>query len=847
MMKPKTITPPNTEFKYWSLSPEELVSVLKTPLAGLSGKDARQRLDEFGPNTLRAETNISSFITFLRQIRSPLVLLLLFAAVVSAFTGEVFDALIVGLILATSVGMSFIRERGAQVALQKLKSRLTASARVLRDGHSVTIPVRDIVPGDLILLSAGDIIPADGVLTEANDLFVNQSVLTGESFPVTKRIGAVAAETDLSARANCVFSGTHVRSGMGRFIAVHTGPASLFGGLAHRLSLRPPETEFDRGLRQFGYLLMTAMLVMVIVVFAINVLFGRPPVETLLFSVALAVGLEPELLPAILSFNLAQAAKTMATKGVLVRSLNAIENLGSMDILCTDKTGTLTEGNISLVGAFDTQGHPSSEVLEWGRLNAFFQKGIKNPLDDALLQSGVPDVSHCEKLAEIPYDFVRKKLSVVIRNAQGLNLVTKGAFEHVIDSCTTLGDGTPLDDGKLSALREQFRSFSERGIRVLGVATREIASLPNAHLKDCETELAFRGFLAFSDQPKPGIAQTITALKKAGVAIKVITGDNGLVSLSVAQSIGLACERILTGKDLDELHDEALWTAAENTDLFVEVDPNQKERIILALKKKRHVVGFLGDGINDAPAMHAADAGISVDQANDVAKDAADFVLLEKDLNILLEGILDGRVTFANTLKYLLTTMSANLGNMISMAVASLFLPFFPLTAGQILLNNLLSDIPAIGLATDRVDADQIAVPRRWDMEMIGRFMIEFGLLSSLFDLFTFAMLLAVFHADVALFRTGWFVESLLTELLVALIIRTKRRCYQSVPGNTLAFTTLAIVGLALIIPYLPFSNVIGFKPLPLGVLSALIGITLAYVAATEVVKDFFYGKKISK
>jgi Mg2+-importing ATPase len=581
------------------------------------------------------------------------------------------------------------------------------------------------------------------------------------------------------------------------------------------------------------------MLIMVLVVFVAHTFRGRPPVETLLFAIALAVGLSPELLPAILGVNLARGASMMASRGVLVRRLNAIENLGSMDTLCTDKTGTLTEGVIEVEGAYDAAGIDSPNVLEIAACNAALQTGLVNPLDEAILNSRKPDLNGIEKRGEIPFDFIRKRLSVLVRTPQGYRLITKGAFHRVVDTCTTLHDGSALDANALRKLEDNYSAWSREGIRVIAVASRIMEQ--SSCTREDEREMSFAGFVTFLDRPKEGAFKAITDLAKLGVAVKVITGDNRLVAQHIAGLVGLRSHRVLTGAELDKLHDEALWHAAERTDLFVEVDPNQKERIILSLKKMGHVVGFMGDGVNDAPAMHAADTSLSVESAVDVAREAADFVVLEKNLDVIRGGIEEGRRTFANTLKYVLTTTSANLGNMVSMAAASLFLPFLPLTAGQILLNNFLSDIPAIGIADDGVDPELVNEPRRWDIRFIGRFMIEFGFLSSAFDFLTFGVLLTVFRASAETFRTAWFIESLITELVVALVVRTRRRFYQSRPGAVLLWSTLVLICLTFAVPYLPFLRILGFVPLPISLLGALSAITLFYVVATEAGKAWFY------
>jgi Mg2+-importing ATPase len=823
---------------YWALDSKDVAQALSSGPQGLPGDEAARRLKEYGPNRVKDHEDLTRLKVLWAQLRSPLQLLLVFAAVASVLTGEWSDAAIVLLIVIVSSGIGYSREYRANLAAAALQAGIRVSARVFRDGVASLVPFEDVVPGDVVLLAAGSLVPADGVVLQASDCYVNEAGLTGESFPVEKRPGKVPPATRLAERTNCVFAGSNVRSGTAACLIVRTGGETQFGSIAHRLILRPPEAEFDRGIRRFGYMLTVAMLVITLVVFAAHVFRGRSPVETMLFAVALAVGLSPELLPAILSVSLAKGAQAMAKRGVLVRHLSAIENLGSMDVLCTDKTGTLTEGVVQVEGAYTPAGQASTEPLELAAINAALETGLANPLDDAILARHTPDLSGIEKIAEIPFDFMRKRVSVIVRTSSGTSLITKGAVDHVLDVCS-------LDDTAREAVEDLYRNWSERGIRALAVASRDLDT-GAASDRTAESDLTFRGFVTFLDRPKEGAAATIQALAGLGVAVKVITGDSRYVAQHIARLVGLRPERMLTGEDLDRLHDEALWNAAERTDLFVEVDPNQKERIILALKKMGHVVGFLGDGVNDAPAMHAADTSLSVEQAVDVARQAADFVLLKKGLDVIQQGIEEGRRTFANTLKYVLTTTSANLGNMVSMAVCSLFLPFLPLLAGQILLNNFLSDIPAIGIAGDSVDPELVARPRRWDIRFIGRFMVEFGILSSVFDLLTFGILLWVFHASEAMFQTGWFVESLLTELAIALVVRTRRTLFESRPGRFLFRSTMALIVLTLLAPYLPFANVFGFVPVPVMLMMFIVGIVVLYVASAELLKRSFYSRALN-
>jgi Mg2+-importing ATPase len=833
---------------YWSQPPEDLLRALGSSPAGLSEQEAGLRLRQYGPNTLTARRRTSALRLLLGQLRTPLVLILLFAAAVSAVVGEWVDASVILTIVLGSSLLSFAQEYRATAAVDRLRERVRITASVLRDGLSRDIPAEEVVPGDVVCLAAGSLIPADGIVLDVKDCFVNQAVLTGESFPVAKEPHPVALDAGLAARTNCVFMGTSVRSGTAHALIVQTGASAIFGQIAGRLNLRPPETEFERGIRHFGELLTRIMLMLVLVVFAINVVLNKPPIESLLFAIALAVGLSPELLPAIISITLAKGAQDMARRGVIVRRLNAIENLGSMDVLCTDKTGTLTAGVVRLDAALDIHGAQSAAVAHAAYLNAALQSGLNNPLDAAIIAQLQHDEADSadRKVDEIPYDFVRKRLSVVVQAEEAMpRLICKGALDELLAVCTEAQDGTariPLDSQTHAQIQERAAGWNAQGFRVLGVATRLVARQPRYQRED-EHDLTFAGFLLFLDPPKPAAQQTITDLARLGVALKIITGDNLRVALHLAEAVELPVRGTLTGTELNQLHDEALWQRAATTDIFADVDPNQKERIILALRHTGHVVGYMGDGINDAPALYAADVGISVDQAVDVAKEAADFVLLEQDLDVLRAGIEEGRTTFANTLKYIFTTTSANFGNMVSMAGASLFLPFLPLLAKQILINNFLSDVPAMTIASDTVDREAVATPHRWDMAFIRSFMIRFGLVSSLFDYLTFGVLLFVFQAAPEQFRTGWFVESLLTELAITLVVRTRQPMYRSRPGRLLWRTTVAVAALALAIPYLPVSALLGFTPLPLPLMATLLGITGLYVAASEATKRAFYAR----
>ncbi|MGQ9555485.1 MAG: magnesium-translocating P-type ATPase [Anaerolineae bacterium] len=832
--------------QYWSVPPEQLLAALNTTADGLSAAEAGRRLLTYGRNTLKARRRMTALPLFLSQFTSPLILILLFATGVSILVKEWVDAIIILIIILGSGLLSFIQEYSANTATERLRARLTVKATVLRDGVPRPLPTDEVVPGDVVLLSAGSLVPADGIVLEEKDIFLNQAALTGETFPVEKKPGVVPAEASLSERSNSVFMGTNVRSGSARVLIVRTGANTAFGQIAGRLTARTPESEFERGVRHFGYLLTEVTLLLLLIVFAVNVYFDKPVLDSLLFSLALAVGLTPELLPAIISINLSRGSQQMAASGVIVRRLASIENFGSMDVLCTDKAGTLTEGVVRLEGALDARGQPSDEVFFYAYLNAHFQTGLANPMDEAITGQAQPDIGAFRKVDELPYDFVRKRLTVVVAENEQRLLITKGAFEPMLAVCTHVVDSSgaqPLDEARRAALHRRYTEFSGQGLRVLGLALKSVPEQPAYRLAD-ERGLAFVGFLLFFDPPKPDAQETIADLAQLGVQLKVITGDNHLVAQHTAQAIGLPVSSVLTGAKLNELHRDELWRAVQDATIFAEVDPSQKERIILALKQAGHVVGYMGDGINDAPALHAADVGISVDQAVDVAKEAADLVLLEKDLSVLHQGIVQGRTTFANTLKYVFITTSANFGNMFSMAGASLFLPFLPMLPKQVLLTNFLSDFPAIAIAGDNVDREFLQRPHRWNIRFIRDFMVTFGVVSSLFDYLTFAVLMFALPATMAQFRTGWFLESVITELLILLVVRTRRPFFKSKPGKYLWLAALAVAVVTVLLPYLPLNWLLGLTPLPAPLLLALVGITILYVAASEIVKRAFFARK---
>jgi Mg2+-importing ATPase len=844
---------PGLDIPYWSQDATAPSAALGSGPGGLSSETAAAKLRLVGPNSVEEASQLSALRLFLRQFESPLVLILIFAAAISLLLQQWVDSAIILAIVFGSTLLGFFQEYRASTAVEELKHRLALTCRVMRDGVERVVPVSTVVPGDLVLLSAGNLIPADGLVIEAVDFLVSEASMTGESFPVEKQPGTVKPEAAVSARTNAVFLGSSVQSGTAKVLVVETGLRTAFGAIAARLGAREPETDFGRGVRQFGYLLIRAMVVIVLFVLTVNLLLGRPVIESLLFAVALAVGLSPELLPAIVSVTLAAGARAMGRRGVIVRRLEAIENLGSMDILCTDKTGTLTEGTIVLNGALDAGNRPSDEVCRLAFLNAAFEAGIDNPLDAAIVAAGKSaglTTLGFAKIGEIPYDFLRRRLTIVVAedgNPTQHLIVTKGAFSNVLDSCTSLERDAveiPLTTELRTQLDAVFKAKGAEGFRVLAVATRRVAAKPR-YGRDDEQAMTFRGFLVFLDPPKMEARRTTEDLARLGIRIKIISGDNRYVTAHLAAAVGLNAKSILTGGDLEKLRDEALWHLAPRTDLFVEIDPQQKERIVRALQKTGHSVGYLGDGINDAPALHAADVGISVEQAVDVARESADIILLSRDLDVLRSGVEDGRGTFANTLKYISITTSANFGNMLSMALAAPLLPFLPLAAKQILLNNFLSDVPSIAISSDNVDRDRVRRPQRWHIREIRRFMVVFGLISSVFDLVTFTVLLLVFQADQPTFQTFWFIVSLLTELAVVLILRTHRSAFRSKPSRLLLWTTLLVAAVTLAIPFLgPLSSMFGFVPLSVLEMGTVIVIVIGYIATTEGAKFWFYGHR---
>lgn len=827
----------------WSMPVDEVLRHIETKPEGLTTEEARRRQDRYSSFRLKPRRDVRTLAILAAQFRSPIILILIAAALVSLFLSDPTDAAIILVIIAASALLGFWQEHGAVKAVSALLALVHITTEVWRDGRKVEIPLDDIVPGDVVKLTAGSSIPGDGLLLEAKDLFVDEAALTGESYPTEKAAGIVSETAPLGQRTNSVFMGTHVVSGQAKAVILYIGKETEFGRLAHHVMLRPPETEFERGVRRFGYLLLEVTLLLVFAIFAVNVFLHRPVLDSFLFSMALAVGLTPQLLPAIISVNLSHGAKRMAQEKVIVKRLASIENFGSMNVLCSDKTGTLTEGAMRLYAAVDPNGKPSERVRLHAYLNAAYETGFINPLDNAIRTQCTYDLSGYNKLDEVPYDFLRKRLSILVAAPDTHMLITKGAVEPVLSVCTQaeLPSGSICTIDKVRAqIQDRLDDLNRQGLRTLGVAYRDMGSC--AHIgKDHEADMVFMGLLVFADPVKADMAETVASLRRLGVALKIITGDHRLVAAHIGEQAGIDHGRLLTGQDLRHMTDTALMQRVNEVDVFAEVEPNQKDRIILALKRAGNVVGYIGDGINDAPALHVADVGISVDSAVDVAKDAADIVLLEKNLAVLVDGVREGRTTFANTLKYVFMATSANFGNMFSMAGASLFLPFLPLLPKQILLTNLLTDIPEMTIATDSVDQELIDQPKRWDIGFIRKFMLTFGFISSLFDYLTFGALLFTLHASQDQFRTGWFVESVISASVIVLVIRTRRSFFTSRPGGYLVLATVAVAGTTLLLPYLPIAAALGLTPMPPVFLLMLAAILAGYVVTAELAKRRFY------
>jgi Mg2+-importing ATPase len=824
----------------------DALSGLGVTAQGLSQTEANRRLRRYGPNLLEERTRYAALRTFISRFKNPLVLILIAAGAVSAMVHQQASFVMICVMVLASVTLDFVQEYRANRAAQRLRESIANTAQVLRDGACIELPVRQLVPGDVVRLAAGDRVPADGRLLEGRDFFVNQSLLTGEPYPVEKFPDQEPLSLDPDTNRAAVFMGASVISGSATVLVCRTGKASFLGGIASSLQQKAPPTAFERGTRQFGLLIMRLTLLLVLFVLFTNTFFGRPWLDMFLFAVALAVGLTPELLPMIVSVTLARGAVRMARQKVIVKRLAAIQDLGSMDTLCTDKTGTLTEARITLQRHVDPDGRDSDQVLELAYLNSFFETGLRSPLDEALLEHTEVSTGQWRKIDEVPFDFDRRRVSVLLDDGERRRIVVKGAPEDILglsSHCPGRQDEPEkvLDANTRTRLDRLYAELSEEGFRSLGVAYRDVdRSQTHARVTD-ESELIFAGFAAFLDPARPEAGDALASLAARGVTVKIVTGDDERVTQHLCRQLGIVVTGALTGQDIARLDDHGLGAAVERANLFCRVNPGQKCRIIRALKQRGKVVGYLGDGINDAPALHEADVSLSVDTAVDVAKEAADMILLEHDLRVLYQGVLEGRRTFGNIMKYIMMGTSSNFGNMFSMAGASLWLPFLPMMPTQILLNNFIYDVSEVPIPLDHVDEDYLDRPRRWDMRYIRNFMLTLGPVSSLFDFLTFSLMLTVFQADPSLFQTGWFMESLATQVLVIFIIRTRHNPLRSRPNVWLWVTSLGAVALATLIPFTPLGHAFGFTRPPITFVLALLAIVCVYLLVVEAIKRWFF------
>ncbi len=843
----------------------QALEVLESSSRGLSVDEAESRLDEYGLNELSHLESLSFFADLLHRFTSPLVVQLMVIALVSAVIGEWKSTVIVVAMIVLSVGLASILDRRSDLAVEALGKRVQSRTLVIRGGMECEIRISEVVPGDIVLLHAGSVVPADLRLIAAKDFFVGESALTGESMPVEKTVertgkGVPNTALDLS---NACFLGTSVNSGTARGVVVNTGMRTLFGAISERLADRREETSFDQGVRSFTWLMIRFMTVMVFAVFVIVGMTKGNWLEALLFGLSIAVGLTPEMLPMIVTVNLAKGALTMAKKKVIVKRLPSIQNFGAIDILCTDKTGTLTQDRVVLERHVDLTGHTSEEVLNYAYLNSYFQTGLRNLIDRAVLEfTDIPVEMHCRLVDELPFDFQRRRMSVVVDYEEDHVLICKGAVEEIYGCCSHYQideEVYPLIDLIRADLFEEVDRLNRDGFRVLGIAYREFPRTKTSFAVADESRLILLGYIAFFDPPKVSATEALGHLTAAGVSLKVLTGDNGLVTEKICHDVGLNVDRMITGSEIAGLSSGDFSTAVKQCNVFVKLSPVQKEQVVRELRSQGHVVGFMGDGINDAPAMKSADVGISVDSAVDVAKEAADIVLLEKSLVVLGEGIMEGRRVFANIIKYIRMGASSNFGNMFSVVGASYLFPFLPMQPVQVLANNLLYDFSQTGIPTDNVDEDLVVHPLKWNIANIKRFMAFVGPISSLFDYATFALMWFFFKcnsfidpaalpaqkaAAAKLFQTGWFVESLLTQTLIVHIIRTKKvPIFGSQASAQMTFTTLAIMAVGAWLPYSPLAHLLGLVPLP-GIYWAWIGaFLLGYAVITTGVKNWFFNR----
>ncbi len=830
---------------FWQYDVKEVIVSLQTSVDGLSSAEAAKRFAANNNTKTTRPPIITDTLLFLSQFKSPLVLLLVAAVILSGIMGETSDVFIISFILLATGIMGFIQERRASKAVEKLRSIIRTKVKIVRDAKPVDVFTEDVVEGDILLFAAGDIIPADCLLIEEKDLHVNEATLTGETYPAEKSIGIIPADTGMSKRTNVLYEGTSVVSGSAKAVAVLTGKDTVFGIISASLSKPDEETAFETGIRKFGILLMQITIVLAVIILAVNLYFGRPLIDSLLFCLALAVGMAPELLPAIMTIAMSAGAKRMAAQKVIVKKLSSIQNLGEINLFCSDKTGTLSEGVLKVSSIVGIDGNESATVRQLAFLNAKFESGFANPMDEALRAMENVSADAYEKTDEVPYDFIRKRLSIAVKKDGQDQIITKGALDNIIAICDKIlmpdGSVVPFTDEK-DKLNDLYKQYSSQGFRTIGVCYKP-GEKEKALTKDDETNMIFGGLILLFDPPKEGVIDVIKELKKNGVELKIITGDNKLVAAYMADKIGLENLVVISGAELNKLSPEELLEKVKTVNVFSEIEPQQKENIVKAFRKAGNTVAYMGDGINDVAAINAADVGISTNNAVDVAKEAADVVLLEKDLAVLNAGIVEGRRTFLNTLKYIYTNTSATFGNMFSMAGASLILPFLPMLPQQILMTNFLTDFPYMAVAADNVDEDQLMQPQRWNISQLKNFMIVFGLHSSVFDYLTFYALYKLFKADEVMFHTGWFIESILTELLILFVVRTHKSLLKSVPGKLLIALSLLAFVITAALPFTPFATQLGFVVPPFKLVVIITGILILYVITADIIKVMFFKK----
>jgi Mg2+-importing ATPase len=822
-----------------ALNLDKLYTQLESSPQGLTTDEAIKRSAELGYNQINAAKKRHVIWQFLSYFKNPLIIILIAASLISGLTGSIRSAIIIIFMILLSVILDFYQERKSDQAAEKISRRLAIRAQILRDGKQQELETKYIVPGDIVYLAAGDIVPADGKIISATDFFLNEASLTGESLPIEKEVDHL----------NIVFSGTNVVSGFGEFLVTSIGLSTEFGQIAQRIARPDAANAFEQGINKFGLLIIRVILVIVGVIFLINAILHKGLLDSFLFAIAVAVGVTPELLPMIMSVNMSKGATRMAKNGVLVKKLNSIPTFGSMDVLCTDKTGTLTEDRISLIKHIDIFGQDSDSVFTSAYINGYFETGIKSVLDKAILSYREIPTDHYKKIEELPYDFNRKRSSIIYADQDQLTMITKGAPEEIFKIstfCQQDGQTKKLSPELLQQAQATYDQLSAQGLRILAIAKKTITKTAAKYDMSEEQGLTITGFMAFYDPPKADVQETLVLMQKYGIEIKILTGDSPLVTKKICDDLKFKVKGIITGEDLDlnKLSDEAIYKKIKNATICARLSPSQKEKVIMELKRHGLVVGYLGDGINDAPSLKTADIGISVDNAVDVARETADIILLKKGLKELMDGVIEGRKTFGNTMKYLLMGLSSNFGNMFSMIGASLFLPFFPMTAAQILLNNFIYDNSQLSIPYDNVDPEYLKKPKHWDISFIQKYMVIFGIISSVFDFLTFYVLYAVFALYGSAFQAGWFFESLATQILVIYIIRTQKIPFlESRPSKYLVATTLFAVLLGLVIVQTQLGQIFGFLPLPLPALGIIILLVLIYLFMVEFVKQIFYKK----